>query len=83
MSENEHAVILEKISGLGREIKLRHDSDKEASKARHDNINKKLVGILNAQIKTNGRVKKLEIWRAFIAGGLAILTTIFAILKLT
>jgi len=55
-------------------------ADTEYSKREIDNfmkeIHEKLDLILQQTTKTNGRVGRLEVWRGYITGGLAIISAI-------
>lgn len=42
----------------------------------HTGLHEKLDSILSEARKTNGRIGKLEQWRSFITGGLAVLSVL-------
>ena len=58
------------------ELGLLIEAMKEAQDKAHANFDKTLVRIETQTTKTNGRVGKLENWRNYIVGALAIFTFI-------
>jgi hypothetical protein len=56
-----------------RELEILYDNLSEKGVIQHKEVMKELTEISNHVQKTNGRVKKLEIWRAGIAGGMAVI----------
>lgn len=88
--KNTNLVIANTINDFGAEIiKLREavESSKidrnsihaklEANEVSHKALYEKAENILTQATKTNGRVGKLEQWRMFIIGGLAVLSILF------
>ena len=60
------------INELALMLKNHIDSEQE----RHDNFDTKLDKIEEQTKKTNGSVRTLFIWRAYITGGIAVLSAI-------
>ena len=58
------------------ELNLAMNNLKEHITENFKDVNEKLDTIGTQVVKTNGRVKNLELWRSFILGAMAILTSI-------
>lgn len=59
-----------------RELEILYNNLSDKSVVQHKEVMKELSEISAHVQKTNGRVKKLEIWRAGIAGGLAVIMVV-------
>jgi hypothetical protein len=59
-----------------RELEILYNNLSERESIQHNEVMKELAGISTHVQKTNGRVKRLEIWRAGIVGGLAVIMAV-------
>jgi hypothetical protein len=60
-------------------LEERIENDKEATRLFREQLTNTLARIEAKQDHTNGRVKKLELWRMFILGGFAALSAPWAL----
>jgi len=66
-----------------RELEILYNNLSERELGRHKEVMTELESISTHVQKTNGRVKKLEIWRAGIAGGMAVILVVGGYFVLT
>lgn len=58
---------------------LQHEALRKSIADFHETTNSTLQAILAQTSKTNGRVNRLEMWRSYILGGMALLTFLIPI----
>ena len=58
---------------------LQHEAIRKSLEEFHKTTNDTLQSILAQTSKTNGRVNRLEIWRSYMLGGMALLTFLIPI----